>query len=178
LIAVPKKLVVSIGAVFVSLSFDAIALAQSYSHEYVLPDGGSIDCSTRYYGSSRGSTECTRLSPKARTKGLKLYSDALGRINDCSDVAAEGGSEDYLSWAFKTCLGTFDVPPPQPFKGDMKTYLINCDGSLSKKQVFGSWHRPANDCPGLKELVMKGELIVPVRRCGGKLIEKTEECVR
>ena len=173
-----KKSVISNWAIVLSLGLEPGVFAQSYSHEYVLPDGGSIDCSTRYYGSSRGSTECTRLSPKARTKGLKFYSDALGRINDCNDVAAEGGSEDYLSWAFKTCLGTFNVLPPQPFKGDMKTYLINCDGSLSKKQVFGFWQRPAKDCPGLKELVMRGDLIVPVRYCGGKLIEKTEECGR
>lgn len=171
-----RESVASFGAVVLSLGLDAGSFAQSYSHEYVLPDGGSIDCSTDYYGSSRGSTKCIKLSPKARTENLRQWNRHMGRINECNDVASEGGSEDYLRWAFKTCLGTFVVLPAQPFKGDMKTYIINCDGSLSKKEVSGFWQRPAKECPGLKELVVRGDLIVPVRPCGGKLIELTEKC--
>ena len=171
-----RKSVASCGAVVLSLGLDAGSFAQSYSHEYVLPDGGSIDCSTDYYGSSRGSTKCIKLSPKARTENLRQWTHRMGQINECNDVAGEGGSEDYLVWAFKTCLGYFHVLPPQPFKGEMKSYLINCDGSLSKKQVPLFWQRSAKECPGLKELVVRGDLIVPVRRCGGKLIELTEKC--
>lgn len=137
------------------------AWSDSYWHEYVMPDGSAIDCSTISFGASGGSTECTRLTPDQRLKVKREYVKSLRKLTDCIDLmkAAEeaGHSSSYAEWAYYTCTGVgTKVNRGKNF--EVTTYVISCDGTPSAQAPTPGWRRSLGDCPGLKDLVLSGNL--------------------
>ncbi len=137
-----------------AMTFNPGVHAQSYWHEYVLPDGGSIDCSTTSLGSGGGSTSCTRLTPKQRSEVKQEYIRNMKKVADCVTlVSAARGSQTAskdLYWVYQSCRGTYTL--------NGTNYMIDCDGTPTQKTVPIGWSRSLDACPGLKELVLTGKL--------------------
>ena len=86
----------------------APAQADTYSSEYVRPDGSAHVCTTSFYSIS-ASTRCGNLTAKQREAGQLALIAGYQRINDCADrnIAenwrALSFAENNRMW--DTCMG-------------------------------------------------------------------------
>ena len=142
------------------------AVAQTYSHEFVLEDGSAITCQVSLTGSYSTSTSCNRVSREARLKAMKSYSESLGRLNVCADLALESAKAnphiyDYSGSVLSACLGRDSYSSRRPAEPGM-AFEINCKGELTNKPVsILAKSRTLSECPGLVELALSGQ--VPYR---------------
>jgi hypothetical protein len=94
--------------IFCTLSGSAV-LAQSYSHEFVNPDGSSVMCSTSL-GGRTGQTECANVPRDARLKHYKNLTKIAERREYCAALTKPPHPLDMFkpeySWeAFARCMG-------------------------------------------------------------------------
>lgn len=135
--------------------------AEVYSHEFVMPDGGSLICTVTVQGSA-GSSKCQRLSPESRQRYLETRNLLLSRLNDCADLAMASRFSNpdpaYSSAVLQTCLGRDPYSSKRP-SGLGMAYIISCDGVMTNRVTsLLNPPRKLTDCPRLPELALSGKL--------------------
>lgn len=142
------------------------AMAQTYSHEFILEDGSAITCQVSLTGSYSTSTRCNRISREARLRSMQSHSESLRRLNACADLALASAKANphiygYSSAVLSACLGRDAFSKRRPAEPGM-AYAINCRGELTNKPVsILAKSRTLSECPGLVELALSGQ--VPYR---------------
>ena len=145
-----------------AFAFPLHSNAETYTHEFVLEDGSSIECTLTIAGTYSSQSSCKSYTHEQRMVGLNYHNKAMQNLNACADLAEAsrglGLGPKYPSSVLQACLG-YDPYAAQKPSDPMKAYLINCEGEMTNEEVnFLQYERGLKDCPGLAAIALEGRL--------------------